>query len=150
MALRTTGLKQRNIERIFLLLVSIVLALLFFNLYGVLQKDFEAVPQRLGNGTTMNLNTPTAASKLKALLQNGFYFEDPRDIRLIYSVLNERLHTNSTLLDNIGDLNKQAFAVDAETAFAQGGESFKKRVLLSRALLGFSGSDSARFQQEKT
>lgn len=149
MALQNTGLKQRSIERVFLLLVSLVLALLFLSLYNVLQKDFAAVPQRVSNGSTINLNAENAAPKLNALLQNNFYFEDNRDMRFIASVLEQRLGSTHSL-DNIGELNKQAFFVDAETAFAQGGESFKKRVQLSRALLGFSGSDSLRFQQEKT
>ena len=35
-------------------------------------------------------------------------------------------------------------------AFIYGGESYKKRALLSRALIGFVGDDSLRFDQEKT
>jgi len=149
MVQQRNGLSQRRIERFFLVLVSLVLALLFLNLHSVLQKDFETVPQRLQNGTLVNLNAEGAAQNLRKVLQNGFYFEDPRDIQLITSVLSQNLNTDSNALDNIGELNKQPFYVDAERAYAAGGESFKKRVRLSRSLLGFTGIDSVRFDREK-
>ena len=142
-------LKQRSIERFFLLLVSLVLALLFLNLYNVLQKSFATVPQRLQDGTMVNLNDAKAAQKLKTLLQTNFYFEDRRDIQLAASVLEQGLNGNTKTLDNIGELNKRSFFVDAEKGFAQGGESFQKRVQLSRLLIGFSGPDSIRYEQEK-
>jgi cell division protein FtsW (lipid II flippase) len=148
MALQTNGLKQRSIERFFLLLVSIVLLLLFMNLYTALQKDFALVPQRMSDGTMVNLNGADAAQRVKTALQKRFYFEDARDIRLATSVLEQRLGRTGGVLDNIGELNKHHFYVDAEQAFAVGGESFQKRVQLSRSLLGFAGSDSLRFREE--
>jgi cell division protein FtsW (lipid II flippase) len=96
----------------------------------------------------VDLNSKNAAQQVKTLLQKGFYFEDRQDVQLIHSVLAQRLGTNGTF-DNTGELNKKFFYVDAETAFTQGGASFKKRVQLSRALLGFSGRDSVRYLQEK-
>jgi cell division protein FtsW (lipid II flippase) len=53
-------------------------------------------------------------------------------------------------IENIGALNKRQFNVLTEIAFTQGGESYRKRALLSRALIGFVGDDSVRFVQEKT
>lgn len=150
MAQLTNGLKPRSLERIFLLLITVVLALLFLNLYMGFQKSFASVPQRLRDGTLVNLNSDGAAQQVKALLQKGFYFEDARDIQLATAVLEQGLTTYNNALDNIGELNKRAFYVDAERAFAQGGESFKKRVQLSRALLGFTGPDSVRYAEEKT
>src|SRR6476660_1413196 len=110
---QTNKLKQRTIERFFMLLVSLVLALLFLNVYNTLQNDFETVPQRLNQGTTVNLNAANAASKLKTLLQSGYYFEDKRDIGLITTVVEQGLNKHGDALDNIGELNKKDFYVDA-------------------------------------
>ena len=78
------------------------------------------------------------------------YFEDKRDIELASTIISQRLNTSEAVIDNIGELNKQKYAIEAEQAFAQGGDSYKKRVQLSNSLLGFTGPDSVRFQQEKT
>ena len=137
-------------ERIFLLLISALFAFIFFKLYSVLQNDFEEVPERVGDGSMFNLNEPDPGPRMKLLLQKGFYFEDPKDIELISSVIGQRLHPEAATIDNIGELNKRKYDVEAEQAFAMGGESFKKRVELSRNILGYTGPDSSRFLQEKT
>ena len=138
----------RNIERLWLLAVSIIMVVLFYTLYSVLKRDFEEVPQRLVNGSMINLTDENAGQRLNQLLTRGFYFEDPKDIRLISTVVAQRLTTGD--IDNIGELNKSKYNVNADEAYATGGESFKKRVETSRRLLGFSGDDSLRFQQERT
>src|SRR5688500_16978375 len=142
--------KGRGMERIFVLLISALFAFIFFNLYSVLEKDFEEVPQRISDGSMMNLNDPDPGPRIKLLLQKGFYFEDAKDIGLISSVIAQRLHPEVADIDNIGELNKRKYDVEAEQAFTMGGESFKKRVQLSRNILGYTGPDSSRFQQEKT
>jgi cell division protein FtsW (lipid II flippase) len=140
----------RGMERIFLLLVSALFAFIFFKLYTVLKKDFEEVPKRIAEGSIMNLNDPDPGPRIKLLLQRGFYFEDPRDVALISNVIAQRLNPQAASIDNIGELNKRKYDVDADQAFNIGGESFKKRVRLSRSLLGYNGADSIRFLQEKT
>jgi hypothetical protein len=87
------GVKHRTTERFFLLLVSVVLALLFVSLYNALQKDFETVPQQLQEGRMVDLNSENAAQQVKTLLQKGFYFEDRQDVQFIHSVLAQRLGT---------------------------------------------------------
>src|SRR6185312_4354840 len=47
-----------------------------------------------------------------------------------------------------GTLNKAPYFVNADEAFSQGGASFKKRVELSRDLLGFSKDDPTSFTKE--
>ncbi len=132
-----------------MLAITIVLAFLLYSLFNVLQRDFDQVPQRLANGSMINLNEENPGLRLKNLLQTGFYFEDPRDRELIGSVVTQQMNHHEAI-DNIGELNKAKYSVDAEQAFAAGGESFKKRVQVSRMQLGFSGEDSLRFMQEKT
>lgn len=139
---------RRGLERVFLLLAGVVLVLIFLDLFSVLRRDFAEVPRRLQDGSMVNLNADKPAERLGNLLERGFYFEDVRDIAYIRSVLTQKL-TGEEHIDNIGELNKSRYDVLAEDAFLRGGDSYKKRVQLSRALLGFSGPDSVRFAQEK-
>ncbi|MCW3091226.1 MAG: cell cycle protein [Ferruginibacter sp.] len=141
---------HRNIERIFLLIISVVFGLLFYQLFTVLEKDFKEVPQRLADGTMMNVNDPKPGDRIKTLLNRGFYFKDNRDIALISSVIEREYNLHPGLTDNIGELNKSKYNINAADAFVRGGESFKKRVKVSRALLGFSDNDSLLFEQEST
>jgi cell division protein FtsW (lipid II flippase) len=147
MALSTQH-KGRGAERFFLVALSIVLGLLFFQLYNVLKRDFEEVPKRLADGSMVNLNDDKIDERIHHLLQAGYYFEDPRDVSFIRSVIAARL-THDEVIDNIGELNKAKYNVNAEEAFTKGGDSYKRRVLLSRALLGFTGEDSLRYEGEK-
>ncbi|HVG13114.1 MAG TPA: hypothetical protein VM843_08920, partial [Flavisolibacter sp.] len=142
--------KGRMLERLFFALIAIVLGLLFLDLFRVLQKDFKDVPGRLSAGTIVNLNEPDASTLLGRLLEKGYYFEDRRDIAVITSSVAEGLAAREDKIDNIGELNKGIYNVEAEQAYARGGQSFRKRVALSRSLLGFAGADSVRFLSERT
>ncbi|MEO6732544.1 MAG: FtsW/RodA/SpoVE family cell cycle protein [Ferruginibacter sp.] len=141
---------SRNIERIFLLIISVVFALLFYQLFAVLKKDFVEVPRRIAEGTMMNVNDSKPGDRIKTLLTRGFYFKDNRDIELISSVIEKEYILHPGLTDNIGELNKSKYYINADEAYSKGGESFKKRVKVSRALLGFSENDTTLFDQEKT
>ena len=79
-------IRNRNLERVFLLAIGAVMLYLFLQLFEVLRKDFEEVPRRLADGSMINLNSPKPAENLASLLQRGFYLEDQRDIALIRSV----------------------------------------------------------------
>jgi hypothetical protein len=148
MALETPQRSGRWIERTFLVLVGTALAFLFFDLQRVLQRDFADVNQRLSDGTMINLNDPEAGKQIRTLLQKGYYFEDPRDVNLIQTTVAKGIG-NGEEIDNIGELLKSKYNIPAEEAFAKGGESFQKRVLSARALLGYTGEDAVRFVQEK-
>ncbi|MFN2457807.1 MAG: FtsW/RodA/SpoVE family cell cycle protein [Chitinophagaceae bacterium] len=146
----TTVQKGRTIARFFLLLASVLLGLLFLNLFFVLKRDFKDVPERLRNGTMVNLNDTNPDQRVKTLLQKGFYFEDQRDIELIKSVVAQQLNTGEYVIDNIGELNKSKYNVNADEAYNRGGDSYKQRVHTSRSVLGYTGADSVRFVQERT
>ncbi|HYO23168.1 MAG TPA: FtsW/RodA/SpoVE family cell cycle protein [Flavisolibacter sp.] len=141
-------IRSRNLERIFLFSLGAVLLYLFLHLFDVLRKDFQEVPKRLSDGSMINLNSPKPADNLANLLQRGFYFEDQRDIELIRSVAAQGLQ-GVTEMDNIGELNKKAFELTTDDAFARGGASFRRRARTARLLVGFSGNDSMRFEREK-
>ncbi|PJJ79040.1 cell division protein FtsW (lipid II flippase) [Mucilaginibacter auburnensis] len=138
----------RNIERSFLLAVTILLALFFFRLYTVLQTRFEDVESRVKDGTMINLNGKNPAAAVKLLLQKGYYFDDKRDVDLIENTVAAAIKPGETI-DNIGELNKRRFNLLADEAYVKGGESFKSRVDASRSLLGYTGNDSLTFIQEK-
>ncbi len=138
----------RNKERIFMLLIAAMLLVLFVGLYGVLQESFADVGPRLKDGTMVNLNLfgRNPAVRLASMLQKGYYFEDNRDIALIEKVVSRQM---AQKFDNIGELNKKQFNVGTDEAFAEGGKSYRQRVVVSRELLGYTGDDSLRFEQEQ-
>lgn len=150
MAVTTGKTPSRNIERIFLLIISLVIAVLFYQLFTLLEKDFQDVPKRFAEGTMMNINDSKPGDRMETLLTKGYYYKDKKDIDLIRFVIERQRITNSGLTDNTGELNKSKYNINAEEAYQKGGESFKKRVQLSRALLGFSENDSLLFEQERS
>ncbi len=139
----------RNTERIFLLLIAVVFAVLFNKLYTVLSKDFIEVPTRLSNGTMINLNDEKPGEAMKTLLHNGRYFRDEKDIDLISSTYARAKTLDTSAIDNIGDINKKNYSINEDVAHSQGGESFKKRVGAERIYLGFTGDDAGIFQQQQ-
>lgn len=140
----------RKLERLFLVLLTIVFGILFFSLYQVHNDDFEEVDSRLAKGSMVNLNAGKADEKIQDLLITGYYFDDKKDIQLIRSVISKGYGSITSEIDNIGELNKRRFFVNADEAYAVGGEVFKRRVTASRALLGFTGDDSLLFYRERT
>ncbi|MEP6552976.1 MAG: FtsW/RodA/SpoVE family cell cycle protein [Ferruginibacter sp.] len=139
----------RNIERFFLLVIAVVLGMLFNGLFNVLKKDFKEVPVRIAEGTMMNINGGKPGETIHDLLSKGFYFRDKADIDLVSSVVTQQGSTGTGNIDNVGELNKSKYYINADVAFEKGGVSFKRRVQLSRALLGFSENDSSLFEQER-
>jgi hypothetical protein len=140
---------NRNTERIFLLLISAVMAVLFYKMYLVLNADFNDVSSRLNNGTMVNLNDPHPAQNMKTLLQKGRYFRDEKDIDLISIAFEKARLADSSSINNIGDLNKKQYSINSITASAEGGESFRKRVKAERIALGFTDDDSIVFASQK-
>jgi cell division protein FtsW (lipid II flippase) len=140
---------NRKKERIFLLLIALILGLLFIRLYTVEQRNFTDVAARLQDGSMVNLNAKNPAKNIRTLLQKGYYFEDERDVDLIENTLADRL-TAGSKFDNIGELNKKKYDVNADEAMQKGGKSYQQRVLVSRSQLGYTGDDSLRFVQEQS
>ena len=140
-------LKNRNAERTCLLLTGIIMAFLFSKMFSVLQRDFAEVKTRIGNGTMINLNDDKPGERMKEVLEKGMYFEDPKDVSFITTTV-AAAKKQGREIDNAGTLNKAPYFINADQAFSEGGASFKKRVELSRDLLGFSRDDSTSFKKE--
>ncbi|MEJ5960978.1 FtsW/RodA/SpoVE family cell cycle protein [Pedobacter immunditicola] len=139
----------RRKERLFIGLLSVVLLLFFFNLFGVLQDRLAGTDKQLANGSIINLNGPDPINDIRRVLTTGNYDLDRRDVAYIGSVLENRLQSGEEF-ENIGELNKRAYYVPAEQAYVNGGQSFKKRALLSRTLLGYDDENGINYQQEKS
>ena len=122
-------IRERNLERTFLLLIAVVLGFLFMKLFAILQKDFDNTPKRLAEGSIINLNDGKPGDKIQSLLTNGFYFEDPADIRLAAQVVTQHFMSATETIENIGALNKRLFNIPTDVAYSQGGESYKKRAV---------------------
>ncbi len=139
---------NRKLERSCLLGIAVIMGLLFWKLFSVLQRDFAEANTRIENGTMINLNDNRNFENMTKLLERGMYFEDPKDISFIASTVAAAKDTTSKMA-NVGELNKEDLFVNADEAFLKGGKSFKRRVILSRNLLGFSGPDSISFEKER-
>lgn len=140
----------RSTERFLLVLIAAVLGLLFYTLLPVLQADFGNIDQALRQGTVVNLNAPDSPQALARLLTNGYYFDDKHDVAFVQQVFAQARRSDSTVIDNLGALNKKRFWVLADDAFAQGGHSYKKRVALSRQLIGLPHDDSLQLTAVQT
>src|SRR5437867_4006937 len=87
MAQTTPQKSGRSMERVFLLLIGCLMAVLFLRLFAVLKLRYEDVAQRLADGTLLNLNAKDPGAHMKTVLEKGYYFEDERDIAYISSVI---------------------------------------------------------------
>jgi cell division protein FtsW (lipid II flippase) len=134
-------------ERLFLLLIAALFLFLFFRLFTVLQLRFADVDKRLKDGTMVNLNDKDPAGHIHDMLTKGYYFDDKRDVELVTATVANAGTVKG--IDNVGELNKRKYFIVADDAFAKGGESFKSRVTASRSLLGYTGNDSVRFEEER-
>jgi len=140
--------KGRGKERLFLGVITILMVILSMRLYAVLQDRMKEVDKGLKDGTIVNLNAPDPGKAIQRLLATGYYLDDPLDRDLIGKAISESQSSDESFT-NIGDLNKKKFNILADDAASNGGISFKKRVAVSRSLLGFTGDDEKRFEQEK-
>ncbi|WP_432713155.1 FtsW/RodA/SpoVE family cell cycle protein [Pedobacter sp.] len=141
------GNGKRRKERLFIGLISVVLLLLFFKLFGVLQFRLEGTESKLAEGSIVNLNGPEPVKAIRKVLSTGNYDLDKQDIAYVSSIMDSRLQVGEPFR-NIGELNKTKFDVSADEAYAKGGQSFKKRVLLSRMLLGFNTEGGILYDKE--
>jgi cell division protein FtsW (lipid II flippase) len=139
----------RGKERLFLGLIILLLLVLFVRLFDVLQDRMKEVDKGLKEGSVVNLNAADPGKAVQLLLAQGYYLEDAADRQLIGEAISAN-HQADEKFSNTGDLNKRQFNVVADDAENRGGTSFKKRVAVSRSLLGFTGDDEKRFQQEKS
>lgn len=135
---------SRKTERVLLLAVSLVLALLFFRLHANYVDYFTAFQQSAPEKTSLTLSKGFDEQQLRNLLRNGNYFKDEADINFIAASIKDGVERGDGL-ENLGALNKRAFFVPAPAANAQGGEYFKKRFTASLRLLHYDKTIEALY-----
>lgn len=141
-----TGKQQRKEGWLLLSGAALVLLLLFFQLYKALAPQLDRTDALLQEGRAVTLDRMVDRERLRKVIGEGSYYADPRDAALLVDTLAARLFTIGKP-DNLGALNKGAFAITAPLDWkpAIGGIDFADRLRASRLRLGF---DSALYVQE--
>jgi cell division protein FtsW (lipid II flippase)/cell division protein FtsI/penicillin-binding protein 2 len=127
---------RRRLERTSLILVTVVLSLGFFILYGNMKKQFELTEKGYKDGSVVNLTKEVNPTALANVLLVGNYVSDKKDAGFIAQHLAKKLQTTPLL--NLGTLNLNAFKVAADSAFKYGGNGLHERVESSRENLRVS------------
>ncbi len=127
---------------------ALILLFLFFNLYQALTPQLERTTTALREGRALKLEQVINKDLLKKVIADGNYYTGQRDINLLADSLAAKLMTIGEP-DNLGALNKSAWAITAPLAWepGMGGVEFRNRLRASRQRLGF---DSALYVQELT
>ena len=133
-------------ERGYLLGATVLLLLLFTRLYVNRQPALDAATQDYTAGTKLNLQPGLRGDAIQRLLRQGNYLTDPRDITLVADSLPAKLRLSGTP-DNVGTINKRAFALRTPVAWQSpvGGADFQSRLRASRQQIGF---DSVLYNRE--
>ncbi len=145
MKIQTGSYKESSF---FLFLSSAVLLLLFAGLYSNLQPQLKRARNNYTTGQAINLVPGFNTNALRAILQNGNYYHDEADIKLIADSLPGKVAA-AEQLENLGALNKKNFSITAPMPWVSriGGEDFQNRLVASRQRLGF---DSLLYATELT
>lgn len=88
---------------------------------------FSDVEHDIASGRTLLLDRTVRPDSVRRLLLDGGYLEDPADATLISTWLAERIATDGTP-ENLGELNRPNFKLNARSAYGQGGERIRARV----------------------
>ncbi len=131
---------------LYLLSASLILLLLFGRLYLNLLPDLDRTRQNLLQHEALTLQAGLKPASISQLIRSGDYYSDPKDITLIADSLSSKLQRLGSP-DNLGSINKRAFAVVAPLPWRSpvGGVDFQSRLEISRQQMGF---DSALYVRE--
>lgn len=129
-------------ERPYLLGATVLLLVLFIRLYANLQPALDQVERNYATGAAVNLQPGLQPATFRTLLMRGNYATDARDVALIADSLAAKLRQlarEGGSLDNVGAINKRAFAVTVPTPWRSpiGGDNFQSRVRVSRQQMGY-------------
>ena len=122
----------------FLFLSSSVLLLLFTGLYMNLRPQLQQATQHYATGDALQLMPGFNKNALRKILENGNYYNDDADIKLITDSLPGKVDVAGQL-ENLGAINKRNFSVTAPLPWISriGGSDFQNRLTASRERLGF-------------
>jgi cell division protein FtsW (lipid II flippase)/cell division protein FtsI/penicillin-binding protein 2 len=127
-------------------IAAVILIVLFLRMYAALAPELEKAETALREHRAVKLDGAIDEDLLKKIIADGNYYTDAADIDLLADSLSQKLRDGHRL-DNMGALNKSAFAVNAPLLWNTntGGTDFRERLIASRQRLGF---DSALYINE--
>src|SRR5687767_7316246 len=144
--LKNTNQNKSREGWILLGIAALIVLFYFFKLYYTLGPQLEKTEQALLEHRAVKLEGVVDRDALKKIIADGNYYSDQRDINLLADSLASKLLSGAAP-DNLGALNKSAYAIHAPLAWKSpiGGTDFEDRLRASRQRLGF---DSALYVQE--
>src|SRR5450432_29488 len=122
-------------------IAAVILIVLFVRMYAALAPELEKAETALLEYRAVKLDGAIEEDLLKKIIADGNYYTDAADIDLLADSLSQKLRDGHRL-DNMGALNKSAFAVDAPLLWNTntGGTDFRERLIASRQRLGFDSA----------
>lgn len=137
-------LYSRNIERLLLAFVTLVIGVMAISYYWNIKDDLIETEKGYANKTIINLTYPFKTTEIKSVLKKGGYFTDEAYINFVVGNLQKKIDENKTL-PNLGALNKEPFLIKDADFNNAGSESGQLRFINAMAHLGM---DSALYNQE--
>lgn len=144
MAKKKIELYSRNIEKLLLSFVTVMIALMTFLYYNHIDEQLKNANEGYKTGSIINLRYPLQLDAIKKVFKKGGYFTDANYINFIANNLKDKVD-EAKILPNLGALNKKPFLINAELFKNTGSESGKLRFINALAQLGM---DSALYTQE--
>ncbi|MCH5719147.1 hypothetical protein [Niabella hibiscisoli] len=109
-------LHSRNIERLLLAFVTLIMILMAFSYYNHIKKELQDAEEGYANGTVINLAAPLKTETLKNIFTKGGYFTDARYISFITGNVKQKVDEQQRL-PNLGALNKVPMLIDAASFY---------------------------------
>jgi hypothetical protein len=127
-------IRNRKLEHITLLLVSVVIVLAFFTLYSNQETKFTIINNGLKNKSVIVLKKGFKPNELSRLLLVNNYFSDKKDAYVIADIIHNKLEQGYAL-PNLGALNLSEFRIKADSAEVTGGKALRAQIDKSREIL---------------
>lgn len=138
-------MRNRKIERILLLCVTLIMLIMALRYYWNIKYDLYEAEGNLNSGQAVNLKSPLQVKNLKKILGQSGYFTDANYVNFIATQI-QKIVAEQGELKNLGALNKKGAMISAVSFTKTGSESGELRFINSIAHLGM---DSAFYALEQ-
>ena len=129
---------MRRKERILLIAATLIILVMAWGYYRNIKPNLENAEKGYAEKSMLNLNGSMDEKVLLKILSELDYFGDPVYERFLANRLKMKLQEKS--LDNLGELNKRFFCVNAQEMAKEGGETGATRYLISATELGLDSA----------
>ena len=129
-------MRSRSSELILMTAVTAILIVMASYYYIRTKTELNLVSKAYTEGSVVNLDGNFKPEQVKELLSKGDYFSDTEYENFVVNRLKEKINAVNGTMDNLGELNKFAFQVNALNMNEYGGDLGKSRYLFSATELG--------------